>query len=468
MRGTFSHYFGYIDADDDPDLSKYFYRAPLFEQIKKGDKNEGKFVIHGIKGAGKTAICRMLAEANASKIVCRIDKSFGFEVDSLGEYAAPIEGLLLTLLLDELANEIKSRKSEFSDPQSIKGVDNLKSRLGGFLKKVVGATKIRATVVEVDVQKILESKHISGFSRFKIADYGDILTPALKEKQGYILIDDVDDVFIGADKNAAFVEGLVRATKQINMYFGRNLHCLVFLKSGLFKLFFENAREYDKLQDFIISISWGKNELIELLGDRIKQKHGAREGKPIWRSWQLDFGGDNEEEIQQLQDYILDRCVSGPRDLIMYCNMAKEKAGSGKISMDDVKEVEDSYSKEKLAQINRDFGRTYPRIFEFLQQVFTGQRQRYTNAQMFELLNDRIIADERLQAAFGKLHYVMFATKENLVDLLYGIGFIGFKRARTSGVEFVITNAEPGPRILYTAVEYMIHNAYAQCLNLKN
>ena len=98
-----------------------------------------------------------------------------------------------------------------------------------------------------------------------------------------------------------------------------------------------------------------------------------------------------------------------------------------------------------------------------MQQIFTGQRQSYSNAQLFELLNDRIITNVQLKAAFGELDYVKFATKENLVDLLYGIGFVGFRRARASGVEFVITNAEPGPRILYTAFEYIIHDAYAQC-----
>jgi hypothetical protein len=109
------------------------------------------------------------------------------------------------------------------------------------------------------------------------------------------------------------------------------MHCLVFLKSGIFKLFFENAKEYDKLRDYISSpISWDKKELTALLAVRIRQIRGKSDIDET-TAWGLEF--DAASGLDKIQDYIVSRCVSGPRDLIVYCNMAKDLAKSAKITL---------------------------------------------------------------------------------------------------------------------------------------
>jgi hypothetical protein len=460
-----SNYFGYSDASDDEDLYKYFYRTPLFDQIKKGNKASGKFLVHGIKGAGKTAICNKIQAENASQLVRKIDKSFGFDVSARGKYAAPIESLMITLLLKEVINEIKTRASDFTNKQAVKKVDSLIDKLRGIFSQVISGTTVKSPIIEFDLEKIF-TKKLDGFSQFKIDEYLRALEPALNEKQGYILVDDVDDVFTGADENAAFIEGLVRAAKEINKSFGKSLHCLIFLKSGLFKLFFENAKEYDKLRDFIVSISWGKEELAELLARRIRQKHNLAQTVPHWTAWQHEFEGSDQKQIEEIQSYIISRCVSGPRDLIVYCNMAKEEAGKDKIGSKHIKKVEDLYSKEKLYEINRDFGKTYPKISDLLQQAFAGESQTYLDDKLRKLLTEKILANDKIHQLFDKYEYILLATKESLMELLYGIGFLGFRGTKTSEVEFVMTNPEPGSKVLYTAYEYRIHDAYRQYLNL--
>jgi hypothetical protein len=111
-------------------------------------------------------------------------------------------------------------------------------------------------------------------------------------------------------------------------------------------------------------------------------------------------------------------------------------------------------------------GNDYPRINDFLQQLFSGETQTYSNEALITLLTNKVIADERLRAMF-KEDYVLYATKERLIELLYGIGFLGFKRTAKAPLEFVITNPDPGSQVLYRAHEYQIHPAYRQYLNLK-
>lgn len=462
---SFLHYFGHSDANDEKSLSQFFYRSSLFDALKKGDREEGKFVIHGIKGSGKSAMCKMLQEENASRIVCKVDKAFSVDVRKTGDYSSPVEGVMISLLLNELIRQVYERKDEFSGTKVIKSVDTLTDRVKSIFGRVLSATKVGYGPVSFDLQKIFSS-NATGFSRFKIAEYVDALAPALKQKQAYILLDDIDDVFIGADKNAAFVEGLLRAAKEINKAFGPLVHCLVFLKSGLFKQFFGTAGEYDKLGDFVASISWGKEQLAELLAARIAQKHKPKQ-KEAWKLWQIEFVGSGQGEIETIQEFIVNRCVSGPRDLIVFCNMAKERVGAERIGMTALEEVADRYSKEKLAGIGRDFGKTYARIGDFLQQVFAGERQVYNNHQLQDLLTKKVVANVDVQKLFDDSDYVRFATKENLLELLYATGFIGFKRVGSSEVEFVITNPEPGSKVLNTAQQYQIHHAYAECLNLR-
>lgn len=62
----FTHYFALVDAADDSKLKNYFYRAPLFDRVKKGKQDFWTFVIHGIKGAGKTALCNMVRKTIAA------------------------------------------------------------------------------------------------------------------------------------------------------------------------------------------------------------------------------------------------------------------------------------------------------------------------------------------------------------------------------------------------------------------
>jgi|GEM_PF-2813880 hypothetical protein len=458
-------YFGYSDAADEVNLKDYFVRSPLFHQMKKGDLTEGIFVVHGIKGAGKTALCNMIQMENEQEaLVLKIDKAFGFDIRKLDANSAAVEGLMLTLLMKELIKEIKAKKSLFSS-QALKKIESSEEKVKKFLSRIPGAIKGKVGPLEVDLSKLLDEDVVASFSRFQITDYVDTLTPALKERQAYILIDDVDDVFAGADRNADFLEGLLRAAKEINKAFGHLIHCLIFLKSGVFKLLFENANEYDKLRDYIAaSISWDKNGLTSLLAVRIRQIHKQKDIDTA-SAWELDFDGKGSS-IKDIQDHIVSRCVSGPRDLIVYCNMAKEKAGNSRIGMQHIQDVEGVYSKEKLATINRDFGRTYPRIQEFLQQLFSGEKQIYTNEQIFGLLRDKVIISEPFKKIFSKEEYVVYATKEKLIELLYSIGFIGFKKTKSSPLEFVITNPDPDSQMLYKASEYRIHHAYKQYLNL--
>jgi hypothetical protein len=457
-------YFGYSDAGDETNLKKYFVKSSLFNGLKKGNKETGIFVVPGIKGAGKTALCNMIqADYEGSSLVLKIDKTFGFDVRTLKSESGAVEGLMCSLLLKELLAEVLDSKDVFSS-QAIKKIDSTVAKFKRFLSKIPSAIKVKAGPLELDPSKIQE-EDVSRFSRFDIAEYVESLTPVLRERKAYILIDDVDDVFAGADRDAEFVEGLLRAAKEINKAFKDLMHCLVFLKTGVFKLFFENAGEYDKLRDYISpQISWGQSELTNLLAVRIRQIHQKPEIDDK-AAWELEF--EPAASIESIQKHIISRCVSGPRDLIVYCNMAKDRADGSKIKMSDIEQVEDLYSKEKLATLNRDFGSTYPRINDFLQQLFSGETQTYSNEGLINLLTTKVIAEERLRAMFKGEDYVLYATKERLIELLYGIGFLGFKRTAKAPLEFVITNPDPGSQVLYRAHEYQIHPAYRQYLNLK-
>jgi hypothetical protein len=69
------------------------------------------------------------------------------------------------------------------------------------------------------------------------------------------------------------------------------------------------------------------------------------------------------------------------------------------------------YSKEKIAGINRDFGRTYPQIGDFLQRLFSGERQNFTNEQLMNLISEKIIV-EKAKRRKSLVNLTMYALQQ--------------------------------------------------------
>src|SRR2546427_3909524 len=241
------NYFGFPDAAFESDLPNVFYPTVDYESLALETGKSGKFVVAGVKGSGKTAICRHIAQTTPSSLRWLVDEQnriVNVYADKLGRYPQEVESVLLNWSFAYLTREILRTPSQFSGG-GVRLVQKLLPQVTEYLKRIVRGTKVKGTLgigpeVEFDFDKLFDATKFN-FSDFKIDRYVEPLSRCFEQSPALILFDDIDELFMGADTPTypTFVEGLLRAAKTVNLRFKGRIHFLVFIKYGTFRRFFE-------------------------------------------------------------------------------------------------------------------------------------------------------------------------------------------------------------------------------------
>ena len=467
-------FFGKSDAgqEDLEKLAEYFYSLKLLDNLKINDKSAGECILVGVRGSGKTAICRTIERSHQKKgIGWKLDLSDGFSVQADGKLSSYYSSFLTVYLLSHLINQILQNKDKFSK-DSIKALPNALQRffqgVSSVLKKTTFAVGTGGVGLEFDVNKLLDEGQRE-LSQVKIEAFKDMLTPCLSERRGYIVIDDVDEIFPGSDVNFEFIEGLVIAALKINNTFGKLLHCLVFLKAGPYSRYYEHGRNYPKYSNAALPIRWRRLELIDMLGRRSRvATNKGKDKEDCWKSLEYSFDGD-KKQIEKTLDYALSRCNSGPRDMIFFCNLAKEIAGNRKILLEDFVACESQYSRDKLYELNRDYESQYGNIAGLLARIFRTKPIVYPKGTLQTLIQTNIFGEKEIKKDFGSMDLVRYADATELMEKLFNFGFIGFRENASANFIYMMDMqedmVEPGNR-LFHAFQHRIHPAYVTYLRL--
>jgi hypothetical protein len=459
-------FFGEPDAEQESadQLKNYYYKIVLVNRLKVDDKDKGSAFVIGAKGSGKTAICRMIERKNG--LIWKLSKLDGIEVgNSTDRLSSYYESLLVVHLLSKYLDLLLKEQESYSD-EAKKG---LPTRFEQFIKKaahLLGDTKIspdlKVVKIEIDVGKLMRNS-LQDISKVSCKEFKDVLEPCLKEKRGYILIDDVDDIFPGLDSNFEFLEGLLRAVTTINKEFGNLLHCLIFLKSGIFSRYLEHGRNFDWFAGKEIVLRWLNKDLTEVIAARarVAVKNKDKQLGSL-ESWQLVFSG-NIEEIKKIQEYTLKRTNSGPRDIIHFCNLAKSTVSEKKISFSAIKSIEQDYSRFKLYSLNSNYEKQYGDIANLLLSVFRRKPSTYHQGILEELIQTEILGNKDRMSEFGATNLLKSYDATYIIERLFDFGFIGYREFKDS--EFIYSNdlpptiSSPGRKLLQ-AFEHSIHPAY--------
>jgi hypothetical protein len=469
----FSEFLGKLDAQYDvrPDL---FIDPGYLDKIKWGEKENGKCVIVGAKGTGKTAILQYVEANSKDSIIWKIDQrnpELSTNVTEIGEYPLEFDAIIRTLVFEKLLTIVKENKEIYGKEASeaIKEldplIDNFKEHFQSFIKIFNGIGPVK-----FDFDKIIESKSKSKFTGFNFKRYIQPLRRCFSIKPVLILFDDIDDIFLGSkDSNyRVFIEGLIRAARTINLDFDDKVHFLVFLKYGVYRSFYEYPSDYDKVKDYILEIHWNNDSLEEMISRRIEDKVDVDDKSENWKKWGLVFRPKDKNGIKEIQEYLFDRCPSGPRDLIDFINRAIDKKKKLNINLEDIKSCETSFSEDKIIAIHEDYGNTYPEIQNLLKRCFssTDTRQIKTNYSFsdFENYLFEIKTDPDIMNTFDEFDYFIMSGIYGLFRILYTIGFIGYKI--NDNEKWIYVLDEPKGDNLRDSKYIQIHKAYWKALSL--
>jgi len=459
---------GPFDADDDANISEYFVPFGDFDALL----NKSKLIMVGVKGTGKSAVKKYLyaLREKGGQFVIEIDDTYGVPLSELNT-SSPAEiknkmkgyliGIVIRYLLESpIAGDCKGE------------LKKLENRVP-FIKKLLKSVKVKPPYFELAVGELFPEDKRSGLLKVIDPSVAQTISNALGDKDLWILIDDIHKIFTSDDRRLSlrFVEAIIYAASDLSVrMFNKAVYLVLFLRSEIYDELALQAEELDKELQYIWRVVWDSDELKRFLAERIKWALNAQSGLKTWRYWQLLFDTKTKKETQELQEYLIERVINGPRDLLLLIDGARKLAvmeGASRISLSHIQESEFSYGEEKLNQINRNFQHIYNDIKLVLDYLFRKSKQTYTRAALENHVNNRLLTDPQARKDFEQARWLHTCTAFGFLEILYRVGFIGYWDSAYQRYVYVLEKANPD-RTLVRSDRFKIHSAFTKYLELKS
>lgn len=260
----------------------------------------------------------------------------------------------------------------------------------------------------------------------------------------WIVIDDLDRDWVDdaiANDLIMCLFGAVVEMKRV-----RNLKILVALRSNIFTtLDFASRKggQEEKFRALTTHIRWAPADIRGMLDERVRAA-GDRIGAHDLTAVSDILPSVNTRRGDALE-FILRRTMMRPRDALAFLNHCHElTVGSPQISWDSINEAEPNYSHNRLLALRDEWKRSFPGL-EAVFGVFAGAPTVISPEDFRKLLDD--VALLLASHSFSGRDWLMEATKEvwgaggqglqpfrPLVELLFDIGFIGFRLASPKAI----------------------------------
>jgi hypothetical protein len=466
--------FGQDSAESEAKNLKYiFLSAPFFNRLK----NTQKWLVLGRKGSGKTAACLMLFEqlkknSEVSLITPKslsVAKSVLLDKASINEEESAIQKWKYVFLLEASRYVIASAENKFGKnyltwdkslqsvrnflvqndkyeantaDKALKFIRSIKKFAVGVLK-VEGSIEIETNPEAFDLNDDLENISLAI----------EVAAKIVNEKDLYLLIDQVDDLWDSSKEGQNLIIGLLRGTKQLNDQ-AIFLKIIVFLRSDIFS--FLRFHDSDKYRGHTEFISWNAENLKKLIALRIYKSTGARgDVESLWLSvFPEKFNG------KDTFDYLLNFVLMRPRDLIQLCNLCRDRGMDRmgeKISVSDIQQAIKQHSTWKTQDLISEYYIQYP----FLETVFLT---------IFYAADSPIFTREKIESLFSvnkqqiiqKYGNQFFEPLDVLLQILFSIGFLGVLQNDNMLYEFLGDQV-----ILPFANLFVVNEAFREHLRIR-
>ncbi len=427
--------FGALAAEGEKHLPDIFVASTAYERLRGGHK----IIVLGNRGAGKTAILRMLATLAhpSSTVVVRLTpEDFAYELLSetlkseqqgswskQSAYGAAWKYLLYVLAMQGLVKTLPGLKTGAAKRVYTYLRDNHKdteksplAALVSYLKRLEGIKlgKLEASVKARELQRLYRLQEIEPL----LDDLDELAssTPIL------ILVDELDRGWDASPDAVAFVAGLFQAATSINQ---RTPHVRVVM--SLRRELYENIpslyEDAQKIRDTIECIDWDERRLFDMICRRIA------------RSFDLKLDRMNRNAVWERMmpartrgrssfAHVLDFTLYRPREVIQFCNMLQDIAlelGEGlPASKRAVAEAEQAYSMARFRDITAEYRFQYPALDSVLE-TFRGKPQNLSRQDLELICLSLSLGETRVDR---KAAWVLDVEPEHFIDTLWRVGFL--------------------------------------------
>lgn len=396
--------FGNIDANSDELLFKCFEKHEGYKDIIEFKKN----MVVGKKGAGKTAIYKMILNNSASdvfskgynlrdypwhlhlkqasevfnkqekfvnswiylclielsKIICNEDNSFFYE-DKCYESKSIIEKFLMDTYgnVNPKINNIFRPREEFKFSSLLKT-----SFMGQGIEFKLPFDKISVSDFPIVVNEVNETIKYHIFN---------LLNP---DNRYYLCFDELDFGFKKNDDYYDMIIGLIRASNELNREaksLGLKLNICIFLREDIFSLLrYEDKRK--TIQNCVTTLEWDADTseytLKGLMEKRFTEVLKSEDTDIV--KWDDIFDNKTIDGKKKQYDYILRMTCNRPRDMIDFCNQII-KAYHSRIKIDndnlnvfvnkDIVKAKEQYSKNLKSEFQDEIFKHLDNFDEYLE-----------------------------------------------------------------------------------------------------
>lgn len=327
---------------------------------------------------------------------------------------------------------------------------------GGKLKALEGKYKRGEKIGKHETRELVShaQKIVNSVQMQKLARIIDVLDEDIfidKMKKTILVIDDLDRQWADDRVRIKLVEALINAIPKFRKI--KNVKIVVAMRDDLLDMVLDQATtagfQREKFQDYNQRLTWRSTELRQLIEARISKLFRQKYTGAVVTLNDIFDSGKGSVDIF---NYILDRTLMRPRDLLAYFNLVFDRCGGQtKITLKDVRSVEFDYSKSRRTALVDEWRDYIPCVDQVIS--FLGQRKLSAQFRLGAVSEEAVDQSAtQLYADYesAQLPIILFAKKhfeENsdnsrkaflyrMIATLYRIGAIGIRTQENSKIQF--------------------------------
>jgi hypothetical protein len=250
---------------------------------------------------------------------------------------------------------------------------NVKGTLKGKLPKIVdvdaeAARKLthseKKEVIE-HVQKVVNEVQVRELTEIVNMIEEELDDP---QKPYFIIIDRLDEKWVDDSIRYALIRSLIETIRDFSRTV-KHLKVIIALRTDLLETVIRETKQAgfqeEKYQDLYLPLTWSHSRLTELVDKRInhlvRQRYNSQK---ITHEMLFAKGIANKKPM----DYMLERTLQRPRDIIAFINKCIMHAESkDKISGEIIKNAEYQYSQGRLSSLSDEWIETYPNLLKVVE-----------------------------------------------------------------------------------------------------
>lgn len=300
-----------------------------------------------------------------------------------------------------------------------------------------------------------------------------------RQRPYYVIIDDLDKNWVDAALSYDLIDALLDAVGEFAKI--ENVKVLVALRENIVEILHSRRggqrQQREKHESLFHRLRWSEADLVSLMDKRLSEMLRAQYGGGVTLGQVLPDARMGKG-LSGLE-YMLERTLQRPRDLIEFVNRCLEQAltvQSGRITWKILLDAERDYSLGRLRSLEDEWHPTYPDIAVVFR-AFDGSPESFVIA---DLDDNRLIqtlitgehSDE--QGSIAKLAYDLSESGRRagevwlaLMSPLYRVGFVGAKAAPQDPVVFSYQQPSLSVEHLPLTARFYVHKALHSALHIQ-